>query len=224
MGNIGGFFMCKGKNKFSTQKQLYFVIKRFLDIIVSLLSIILLSPIFLIISILIKLDDNGPIFYTHKRVGQCGTILNVYKFRSMTTRFSNFEDFYETLDENQKKEWNQNFKLEKDPRITKIGAVLRKTSLDELPQLLNVFQGNMTFIGPRPITQEELDKFKENQEKYLSIKPGLTGYWAVNGRSSTTYEERIQLELYYVDHCSLWLDIKIFFKTVFAVVKRDGAV
>ena len=123
-----------------------------------------------------------------------------------------------------KKEWNQNFKLEKDPRITKIGAVLRKTSLDELPQLLNIFQGNMTFIGPRPITQEELDKFKENQEKYLSIKPGLTGYWAVNGRSSTTYEERIQLELYYVDHCSLWLDIKIFFKTVFAVVKRDGAV
>lgn len=212
------------KNKSFTKKRLYFRIKRFLDVIFSLIAIVLLSPIFLIIAILIKMNDSGPVFYIHKRVGQYGQELNVYKFRSMTTRFRSFKEFYETLDDNQKKEWDQNYKLENDPRITKIGYVLRKTSLDELPQLLNILQGNMTFIGPRPITQEELNKFGKCQEKYLSIKPGLTGYWAVNGRSSTTYEERIQLELYYVDHCSLWLDIKIFFKTIFAVVKRDGAI
>mgnify|MGYP000087536367 FL=1 len=183
----------------------------------------MLSPFFILISILIKLDDKGPVFYKHKRIGHMNKDLYLYKFRSMTTKYKTFDEFYEILTNEQKEEWNQNFKLENDPRITKIGKFLRKTSLDELPQILNILKGDMSIIGPRPVIQDEVEKYGEDKTKFLSVKPGLTGYWAANGRSSTTYEERIALELYYIDHCSLWLDIKIFFKTIFSVLMREGA-
>ncbi|MCD7893365.1 MAG: sugar transferase [Erysipelotrichaceae bacterium] len=125
---------------------------------------------------------------------------------------------------NKKREWDANFKLENDPRITKVGNILRKTSLDELPQILNIFLGNMSIIGPRPVIDEEVELYGKDKDKFLSVKPGLTGYWAANGRSSTTYEERMEMELYYVENCSIWLDIKIFFKTIISVLKREGAV
>ena len=131
--------------------------------------------------------------------------------------------FYKTLNDEQKKEWDENFKLEQDPRITKVGHFLRKSSLDELPQILNILKGEMSIIGPRPIVQDELEKYKSNKDKLLSVLPGLTGYWAANGRSCTTYEDRMNMELYYVDNCSLLLDMKIFFKTIKIVIKKEGA-
>lgn len=205
------------------KKTVYFIIKRIIDFVLSFIGIIVLSPIFLIIAIAIKLDDKGPIFYRHMRVGKNGNPLGVYKFRSMTTKYKSFDVFYKTLNDEQKKEWNENFKLEQDPRITKVGHFLRKSSLDELPQILNILKGEMSIIGPRPVVQDELEKYKNNKDKLLSILPGLTGYWAANGRSCTTYEDRMSMELYYVDNCSLLLDIKIFFQTIIAVIKKEGA-
>ena len=117
-----------------------------------------------------------------------------------------------------------NFKLENDPRVTKVGKILRKTSLDELPQLINIIRGDLSIIGPRPIVEEELEKYKNNKNKFLSITPGLTGYWAANGRSCTTYEQRMSMELFYIDNFSWKLDMKIFIKTIFAVLKKEGAV
>ena len=115
-------------------------------------------------------------------------------------------------------------KLQKDPRITKLGNFLRRTSLDELPQMINILKGEMSFVGPRPVISEEVEEYGVNKDKFLSVTPGLTGYWQVNGRSNTTYEERMIMELYYVENCSLWLDIKIFFKTFITVFKKEGAI
>ena len=126
----------------------------------------------------------------------------IYKFRSMTNKYKTFDEFYQTLSDEQKQEWDENFKLENDPRITKIGNFLRKTSLDELPQIINILKGHMSVIGPRPVVNDEIEKYGNQKAKFLSVKPGLTGYWAANGRSATTYEDRIKLELYYIDHCS----------------------
>ena len=121
------------------------------------------------------------------------------------------------------KEWNENFKLHNDPRVTKIGKFLRKTSLDELPQLINIMNGDMSIVGPRPIIDGEIDKYGKMKSKFLSVTPGLTGWWACNGRSQTNYANRIRLEMYYVNHQSIGLDIKIIFKTIISVIKRDGA-
>lgn len=205
------------------KKIVYFKIKRVIDFVLSFIGIVVLLPIFLIIAIAIKLDDKGPVFYRHMRVGKNGIPLGVYKFRSMTTKYKSFDEFYKTLNDEQKKEWDENFKLEQDPRITKVGHFLRKSSLDELPQILNILKGEMSIIGPRPIVQDELEKYKSNKDKLLSVLPGLTGYWAANGRSCTTYEDRMNMELYYVDNCSLLLDMKIFFKTIKIVIKKEGA-
>ena len=212
-----GIFLKENK---SISKRVYIVVKRFLDIFLSLIGLILLSPIFLIIAIIIKLDSKGPIFFVHSRIGEKGKPIGIYKFRTMVT---NAEELIKKFTPEQKEEFEKNFKLENDPRITKIGNFLRKTSLDELPQILNILKGELSIIGPRPIVQAELEKYGDDKEKFLSVKPGLTGYWAANGRSDTSYEERIQMELYYVDNMSFWLDIKIFFKTIFAVIKKEGA-
>ena len=199
----------------------YLTTKRIMDIILSLIAIILLSPIFLIIAIAIKIDSKGPVFFVHKRIGKNGKQIGIYKFRTMVP---DAEKMIKHFSEKQKKEFEENYKLAYDPRVTKIGRFLRKTSLDELPQILNILKGELSIIGPRPVIQKELKKYGKNTEKFLSVKPGLTGYWQANGRSNTTYEERMQMELYYVDNMSLWLDIKIFFKTVISVFKREGAI
>lgn len=205
------------------EKPIFFFIKRCIDIILSLLGLIILSPVFLLIAILIKKEDHGNVFYKHKRIGHMNKDIYIYKFRSMTNKYKTFDEFYQTLSDEQKQEWDENFKLENDPRITKIGNFLRKTSLDELPQIINILKGDMSIIGPRPVVNDEIEKYGNQKAKFLSVKPGLTGYWAANGRSATTYEDRIKLELYYIDHCSLLLDIKIFFKTILTVLKKEGA-
>lgn len=205
------------------EKPIFFFIKRWIDIILSLLGLIILSPVFLLIAILIKKEDHGNVFYKHKRIGHMNKDIYIYKFRSMTSKYKTFDEFYQTLSIEQKEEWDENFKLENDPRITKIGNFLRKTSLDELPQIINILKGDMSIIGPRPVVDDEIEKYGKDKAKFLSVKPGLTGYWAANGRSATTYEDRIKLELYYIDHCSLLLDIKIFFKTILSVLKKEGA-
>lgn len=205
------------------EKPIFFFIKRCIDIILSLLGLIILSPVFLLIAILIKKEDHGNVFYKHKRIGHMNKDIYIYKFRSMTNKYKTFDEFYQTLSDEQKQEWDENFKLENDPRITKIGKFIRKTSLDELPQIINILKGDMSIIGPRPVVNDEIEKYGNQKAKFLSVKPGLTGYWAANGRSATTYEDRIKLELYYIDHCSLLLDIKIFFKTILTVLKKEGA-
>lgn len=205
------------------EKPIFFFIKRCIDIILSLLGLIILSPVFLLIAILIKKEDHGNVFYKHKRIGHMNKDIYIYKFRSMTNKYKTFDEFYQTLSDEQKQEWDENFKLENDPRITKIGNFLRKTSLDELPQIINILKGDMSIIGPRPIIDGEIEKYGDQKAKFLSVKPGLTGYWAANGRSDTDYDERISLELYYIDHCSLLLDIKIFFKTILSFLKKEGA-
>lgn len=201
---------------------IYGFIKRLFDITISALSLILLSPLFLFIAVLIKIDSKGKVFYKHKRIGKNGQYIYLYKFRSM------YSDSKERLEEmlkdvEIKKEWEENFKLENDPRITRIGKFLRKSSIDELPQLLNILNGDMSLVGPRPVIDSEIEKYGREKEKLLSVTPGLTGWWACNGRSCTSYEERKKLELYYVDHRSILLDFKIIGKTFISVIKRNGA-
>ena len=150
-----------------------------------------------------------------------GKEIYIYKFRTMV---ENAEDLIKQFTPEQMEEFKTNFKLENDPRITKIGKFLRKTSFDELPQLLNIIKGELSIIGPRPVIAEELEKYGINKEKFLSVTPGLTGYWAANGRSTTTYEQRMEMELYYVDNMSFKLDLKIFFKTILSVMKKEGAI
>lgn len=201
----------------------YRVIKRAFDIVSTLFALILLSPVFLIVSILIKTDDKGPVIFKHNRVGKNGKVFSVYKFRSMKVGADKIEDF---LSPEQLEEYKKEFKLDNDPRITKIGNLLRKTSLDELPQLMNILKGEMSVIGPRPILDNEF-KYYTAEEKalILSLKPGLTGYWQAYARNDATYEtgERQKMELYYAENASVWLDIKILFKSVVSVVCRKGA-
>ena len=206
----------------TSKKYLYSIVKRIFDIIVSGLSIIILLPVFILIGIIIKIDSKGPIFYKHKRIGKNGEYIYLYKFRSMYT--DSKERLEELLkDPKIRKEWEENYKLENDPRITKVGDFLRKTSLDELPQLLNILNGDMSIVGPRPVIDSEIEKYGDLKDYFLSVTPGLTGWWACNGRSCTSYDERKRLELYYVDNRSFLLDIKIIFKTFLSVLKRDGA-
>ena len=199
----------------------YISIKRAIDVIISLIGLILLSPIFLLLAIIIKIDSKGPVFFSHTRYGKNGKKFKMYKFRTM---YENAQDMIKDFTPEQMKEWKENFKLKDDPRITKVGKFLRKTSLDELPQIVNIIKGDLSIIGPRPEIEEELEKYGDNKDKFLSVTPGLTGYWQANGRSSTTYEQRMEMELYYIDHISPKLDVKIFFKTIESVIKKEGAI
>lgn len=204
----------------SEKARRYIKVKRILDCILATIALIILSPIYLIIAIAVKIDSKGPIFFGHTRIGKNGKIIKIYKYRTMVT---NAEELIKQFTPEQMKEYKENFKLENDPRITKVGKFLRKTSLDELPQLLNIIQGDLALIGPRPVVKKELEKYGENAGKFLSVTPGLTGNWAASGRSNTTYEERMKMELWYVDNISFITDVKIFFKTIIAVIKKEGA-
>ena len=199
----------------------YKSVKRVFDLVISTIGLIMLSPIFLILAIIVKLDSKGPVFFAHTRYGKNGKKFKMYKFRTM---YENAQDMINDFTPEQMKEWKENFKLQDDPRITKVGKFLRKTSLDELPQIVNIIKGDLSIIGPRPVIEEELEKYGENKEKFLSVTPGLTGYWQANGRSSTTYKQRMEMELYYIDHISPKLDFKIFFKTIESVIKKEGAI
>lgn len=215
----------KKENK--VEKAIYIGIKRTIDVIGSLVGMVLLVPATIAIYIARKVlkEDDGPIFYTQLRIGKNGKQFKLYKFRSMCMNAD--EKLAEYLEKNEEaaNEFKKYKKLKHDPRITKLGNVLRKTSLDEMPQFINVLKGDMSLVGPRPYLCREKEEIpKEYYNEIIQVRPGITGYWQVNGRSNTTYEERMNMELYYVDNCSLWLDIKIFFKTFIAVFKKEGAI
>lgn len=202
------------------ESKLYLLSKRMFDILCSGIAIIIFSPVFLILVILIKLDSKGPALFAHKRIGKGGQEIGVYKFRSMVI---NAQEVMENFSSEQKAEFEKNFKLENDPRITKIGDFLRKTSLDELPQLMNIIKGEMSIVGPRPIVKAEIKKYGEFAEKLFSVTPGLTGHWQANGRSDTTYEQRIEMDMEYIDNRSFFMDIKIIFQTISSVIMKRGA-
>ena len=201
---------------------LYSFVKRTFDIVCSLAGLIVLSPIFIILAILVKWEDGGSVFYGHLRVGHRGKKIRVYKFRSMSTNVGNLEKL---LTPEQLQQYRTEFKIDNDPRITKVGNILRKTSLDELPQLINILKGDISIVGPRPIVEKETEIYGKEISKLLSVKPGLTGYWQAYARNNATYEsgERQKMEMYYVENKSLWLDFKILCKTFTSVLKREGA-
>jgi undecaprenyl-phosphate galactose phosphotransferase len=198
------------------------ILKRLFDIFGSLAIIIVLSPALLYISLKVK-KDGGPAIYGHERIGKGGRPFKCLKFRSMVI---NSKEVLAELLENDpaaKAEWDATFKLKNDPRVTKIGAFLRRTSLDELPQLFNVLKGEMSLVGPRPIITAELERYNEEVDYYLLSKPGMTGLWQVSGRSDVDYETRVYLDAWYVKNWSMWNDIAILFKTIGVVLKKDGA-
>lgn len=207
----------------SIKKYLYFGVKRLFDILIALVGCLFLLPIILIVKISYLLHkDFDSIFFRQKRIGKNGKEFNLYKFRSMVPNAD--EVLNELLkDPKYKEEWDLNQKFEHDPRITSMGNILRKTSLDELPQFINILIGDMSLIGPRPLVPGELDSHNGNHELYESVRPGISGWWAANGRSATTYERRLELEYYYVQHCSLILDIRCVFRTIKAVIFKTGA-
>lgn len=197
----------------------YRVAKRSMDILLSGIGAIVTAPVMLLIMLAIKIDSKGPVFYVHNRIGKNGAPLRLYKFRSM---YTNADELFLRFTPEQKAEWERSFKLRDDPRITRVGKFLRRSSLDELPQLLNILQGNLSVVGPRPIVAEELERYGANKDRFLSVTPGLTGYWQAFTRSDGTYEDRMAMELYYVDNANFWWDIKIIFATVIAVLKGRG--
>lgn len=209
---------------FHCKRAMYFAIKRIFDLLCSLVGMLFLIPLAIIIKIsYICTGDFHSIFYSQERIGKNGKIFRLYKFRTMV--FNAEEILKDWLKNNPEKreEYYRDRKIDKDPRITRIGGLLRKTSLDEFPQFINVFLGDMSLIGPRPVVIDEADNYGINKDKFLSIRPGLTGYWASNGRSNVTYDERMEMELYYVDHCGIMFDLKIIWNTIVTVLKRDGA-
>lgn len=197
----------------------YLFIKRFIDVVASTFGLLLLSPLLLVVSLLIKLDSKGPIFFSQERIGFKGKPFNMYKFRSMVV---NAEEIKEKLSE-QNEMSGPMFKMKNDPRITKIGKFIRKTSIDELPQLINVLKGEMTLVGPRPSLPKEVAQFEPWMMERLTVKPGLTCYWQVMGRNSIEFEDWMKLDVKYVHERCLSLDIKLIFKTFFVLFGDDNA-
>lgn len=198
------------------------IAKRVGDIIFSTLGIILTLPITIITAIAIKLEDGGPILYTSYRVGQFGKQFKMYKFRSMKVNADKLED---TLTSEELEEYRTEYKIRNDQRVTRVGRFIRKYSIDELPQLFNILKGELSFIGPRPVLDEETRLYGDKRELLLSVRPGLTGYWQAYGRNNVTYEsgERQAMELYYIENFSWWFNVKIFFRTIKAVLTAEGA-
>jgi lipopolysaccharide/colanic/teichoic acid biosynthesis glycosyltransferase len=207
----------------SIQKIIYPYVKRFFDIIFGLIGCIFIIPLAIIIKIAYMVSgDFAPIFYHQTRVGKNGKEFKMYKFRTMVP---NADKELKELLKNPKyhDEWNKNQKLGHDPRITKIGHVLRKCSIDEFPQFISLLTGNMSLVGPRPLVKGEIEKHHGDAKVYEAVRPGITGWWAVNGRSAITYEKRLELEYYYVKHCSLLLDLKTILKTFQIIWTHEGA-
>ncbi|WP_309708405.1 sugar transferase [Armatimonas sp.] len=204
---------------------LYFAAKRLIDILGSFFGLVMLFPVFVVLAILVRLSSSGAILHRRrvlslqKYEGGTPHSFDAFKFRTMVT---NADDFLKEHPELMA-EFQKDFKLRDDPRVTKIGHKLRRASLDELPQLFNVLSGQMTLVGPRMISPPELEMYGEFATKLLSVKPGLTGLWQVSGRQNVSYTERVKLDMYYIDHRSIGMDIQILLKTVISVLKRQGA-
>ena len=194
-------------------------LKALLDYLIVVPGVLFILPLLALLALAVRLDSPGPIIYRRRVLGRDGRVFYAYKFRTMFINGNEILDQYPEL----KAELARNCKLKHDPRVTRVGAVLRKFSLDELPQLFNILKQEMSLVGPRIITPDEITRYGEHGEQRLTVMPGLTGLWQVSGRSDTSYNERIQLDMAYIDDWSLWLDIKIVLKTIPAVVKGEGA-
>lgn len=198
--------------------------KNVFDFSLTAVGTICISPLLIYIAYRIKKEDPGPIFFAHERIGKNGKPFPCYKFRSMVTNSQEMLQQYLADNPAAKEEWEREFKLKNDPRVTPIGKMLRRTSLDELPQIFNVLRGEMSLVGPRPVIQEELDKYYgETAKLYCTVKPGITGLWQVSGRSDTTYDERVAMDESYINNRSLLGDIVILWKTIGVVALKKGA-
>jgi len=199
------------------------IVKYCFDMFVSIVLAVLMLPFFVIISILIYIDSPGPVVFSHKRVGHKGIPFPCYKFRTMVSNAQEVLKRHLAANPEAQAEWDRDFKLKNDPRITKIGGFLRKTSLDELPQLFNVLKGEMSLVGPRPIVHEEVSRYGEYINDYYIVRPGITGIWQVSGRNDIDYPERVKMDSWYVRNWSVWLDITLLIKTAKVVLERKGA-
>jgi len=205
-------------------KVIYNVIKRIFDFVLSLFAIIVLSPIFLVIAIIVRIDSKGPAFYVQKRIGLNGKLFKIYKFRTMVVGAD--KKLRKYLEENPEalEEYEKYKKLNDDPRTTKIGIFLRKTSLDELPQLINIIKGEMSIVGPRPYLLKEKKDMGTYYDSIITCKPGLTCIWQVSGRSNLSFQQRLDLDMEYLNKRSIKLDIILIFKTLYKIFKSEGAV
>ena len=197
--------------------------KRAFDVIVGGLLLLLLAPLLLLLAALIRLESPGAAVFAHRRLGKNGVVFKCYKFRSMVI---NAQELLPQLLKNNpdlQEQWNRDFKLKDDPRVTRIGRILRRTSLDEIPQLINVLKGEMSLVGPRPIVAEEMERFGDMAREYMMVLPGITGLWQVSGRNDIDYQERVLMESWYVRNWSLWMDISLLFRTIGVVLNRKGA-
>ena len=198
-------------------------LKRIFDLVFTTVGSLLISPILIGLVIAVAISNKGHVIFAHQRVGRNGILFPCYKFQTMIPNAQEALEKYLKENPAARKEWEENFKLEHDPRVTKLGAFLRKTSLDELPQLWNVIKGDMSLVGPRPIVTKEIERYGENFREYSMVLPGITGMWQASGRSDTTYEERVEMDTWYVRNWSVWIDLMYLFKTVKAVFCGKGA-
>ncbi|MDO4742750.1 MAG: sugar transferase [bacterium] len=203
------------------KRKVYRFFKRLFDILMSVLALLVLWPVFLLIALCIKIEDGGKVFYVHERLGWHGKKIKIYKFRSMRPDSEKLED---VLSEEQLEFYKLEFKIDDDPRVTKVGKFLRKISLDELPQFFNVIKGDLSIVGPRPIVEEELERYGKAKDFLLSVKPGLTGYWQAYARNDVKYEngKRQAMEIFYCENQGICLDFKIILKTFVAIIKKTG--
>ncbi len=198
-------------------------VKRCMDILISSCALVVFSPVFLLLCLWIRLGSRGNAFYSQERIGQGGKFIRIFKFRSMVQDADAVLEKYLEENEAYREEWEETQKLRHDPRITSAGRFLRKTSLDELPQLFNVLLGNMTLVGPRPIVHNEIERYGDVYLEYTEVKPGITGLWQVSGRNNTTYEQRVSYDRYYVTNWSVWMDLWILMRTIPVALRGEGA-
>jgi Undecaprenyl-phosphate galactose phosphotransferase WbaP len=212
-----------GRNYVPADTFRYRVVKRSADVILVMLMLPVLWPVFLLVMGLLMLSSPGPVFYSHRRIRRNGGFFSMWKFRTMCVNSAEVLEEYLAKHPEARAEWNETHKLLDDPRITRYGSILRRYSLDELPQLWNVLRGEMTLVGPRPIVAAEVEKYGDSFGSYCRVKPGLTGLWQISGRNLLTYSERVALDCRYAQHWSLWSDFVILTKTILAVLKQEGA-
>jgi exopolysaccharide production protein ExoY len=195
--------------------------KRVMDCTIAVVVLIFCFPFFLTLAFLVAMDG-GPVFYRHKRIGRGGRLFDCYKFRTMIVGAHDLFDEFLAFHPSVVAEWQEAQKLDLDPRITSAGRFLRRTSLDEMPQLLNVIRGEMSLVGPRPVTQPELQRYGAHVREYLTVRPGLTGLWQVSGRNRLTYAERVALDVRYIHTRSIWFDFGILLRTIVVLLRGDG--
>ncbi|HEY2584133.1 MAG TPA: undecaprenyl-phosphate galactose phosphotransferase WbaP [Tepidisphaeraceae bacterium] len=217
-GRVGGVEMSNARLLSSL-----WTLKRAVDIVVALIVLVTGFPLMALIAVAVKLTSPGPIFYGHKRLGFGGKWFKAWKFRTMHANGDAVLHEHLATNPHARVEWDRDHKLRKDPRVTRLGGLLRRSSLDELPQVWNVLKGEMSLVGPRPIVAKEVAKYGNIFGKYAAVKPGITGMWQVSGRNEVSYEERVKLDRYYIANWSPWLDLYILAKTILVLIRRDGA-